>query len=218
MAQGEAIGILHLEKSSAEEGYQIQATASLAATVTEGFALALSNLKLRETLRSQAIRDDLTGLFNRRYMEETLERELHRVTRLGMTLGLAMMDLDHFKKYNDTFGHHAGDELLRALGRLIRTQVREDDIACRYGGEEFVIIMPGASLEVTLERTEQMRQCVKKLHELRPSQFLNPITISVGVAIFPDNGTAGHALIQAADTALYQAKKGGRDRVVSVAA
>jgi len=108
--------------------------------------------------------------------------------------------------------------LLRTLGRLIRSQIREDDIACRYGGEEFIIIMPGASLEVTLERTEQMRQCVKQIHELRPNQFLHPITISIGLAIFPDNGASGSVLIQAADTALYQAKKGGRDRVVSVAA
>ena len=218
MAQGEAIGILHLQRNSSGNGNLIQTTAPLAATVAEGVALALANLKLRETLRRQAIRDDLTGLFNRRYMEETLERELHRVTRLGIPLGLAMMDLDHFKEYNDTFGHHAGDELLRALGRLIRSQVREDDIACRFGGEEFLIIMPGASQEVTLERTEQMRQCVKQLHELRPGQFLHPITISIGLAIFPDNGPSGSALIQAADAALYRAKKEGRDRVVSVAA
>jgi diguanylate cyclase (GGDEF)-like protein len=214
MAQGEAIGILHLQRIVPGNGHLMEATASLAATVTEGVALALANLKLRETLRSQAIRDDLTALFNRRYMEETLERELHRVTRLGLPLSLAMLDLDHFKQYNDTFGHHAGDELLRSLGRLFRSQTREDDIACRYGGEEFLIIMPGASLEVTLERSEHLRQCVKQLHELRPSQFLHPITISIGLAIFPDNGSSGSALIQAADAALYRAKKDGRDRVV----
>jgi diguanylate cyclase (GGDEF)-like protein/PAS domain S-box-containing protein len=218
MAQGEAIGILHLQRTSPGNVNLIQATAPLAATVAEGVALALANLKLRETLRRQAIRDDLTGLFNRRYMEETLERELHRVARLAIPLGLAMMDLDHFKKYNDTFGHHAGDELLRALGQLIRGQIREDDIACRYGGEEFLIIMPGASLEITIERTEHMRQCVKQLHELRPAQFLHPITISIGLAIFPDNAPSGSALIQAADAALYRAKKGGRDRVIAVAA
>jgi diguanylate cyclase (GGDEF)-like protein len=183
--------------------------------VAEGVGLSLANLKLRETLRSQAIRDDLTGLFNRRYMEETLDRELHRVTRLGIPLGLAMLDLDHFKRYNDTYGHHAGDELLRSLGRLIRSQVREDDVACRYGGEEFLLILPGASLEVTLERTEQMRQCVQQLHELRPGQFLHPITISIGLAIFPDNGSTGSALIQVADAALYRAKKEGRNRVVA---
>ena len=218
MAQGEAIGILHLQRNSPGNGNLIHTTAPLAATVAEGVALALANLKLRETLRRQAIRDDLTGLFNRRYMEETLERELHRVTRLAIPLGLAMMDLDHFKEYNDTFGHQAGDELLRALGRLIRSQIREDDIACRYGGEEFLIIMPGASPEVTFERTEQMRQCVKQLHELRPGQFLHPTTISIGLASFPDNGPSASALIQAADAALYRAKKEGRDRVVSVTA
>lgn len=214
MAQGEAIGILHLQRILPGNGNLLEATVSLAATVAEGVALALANLKLRETLRSQAIRDDLTGLFNRRYMEETLDRELHRVTRLGIPLGLAMLDLDHFKRYNDTFGHHAGDELLRALGRLFRSQVREDDVACRYGGEEFLIIMPGASQEVTLARSEQLRLCVKQLHELRPGQFLHPITISIGLATFPDNGSSGNALIQVADAALYQAKKEGRDRVV----
>jgi len=218
LAQGEAIGILHLRSPAPGNENSLETVAQLAGTMGEGVALALANLKLRETLRRQAIRDDLTGLFNRRYMEETLERELHRVARLGIPLGLAMLDLDHFKNYNDTFGHHAGDELLRTLGRLIRSQIREDDIACRYGGEEFIIIMPGASQEVTLERTEQMRQCVKQIHELRPNQFLHPITISIGLAIFPDNGASGSALIQAADTALYQAKKEGRDRVVSVAA
>jgi diguanylate cyclase (GGDEF)-like protein len=218
MAQGEAIGILHLQRVAPGTGNLLEATAPLAATVAEGVGLALANLKLRESLRRQAIRDDLTGLFNRRYMEETLERELHRVARIGIPLGLAMLDLDHFKTYNDTFGHHAGDELLRALGPLISSQIREDDIACRYGGEEFLIIMPGASLEVTLERTEQMRQCVKQLHELRPAQFLHPITISIGLAIFPDNGASSSALIQAADAALYRAKKEGRDRVVPVAA
>ncbi|MFZ5449203.1 MAG: PAS domain S-box protein [Thermodesulfobacteriota bacterium] len=217
MAQGEAIGILHLQKNSDGGGNNLEATALLAATVGEGVALALANLKLRETLRSQAIRDDLTGLFNRRYMEETLERELHRVTRQGIPLGLAMLDLDRFKQYNDTFGHHAGDELLRALGRLIKSQIREDDIACRYGGEEFLIIMPGASLEVTLDRTEQLRRCVKQLHELRPGQFLHPITISIGLAVFPDHGSTGSALIQAADAALYRAKKEGRDRVMEAA-
>jgi diguanylate cyclase (GGDEF)-like protein len=138
--------------------------------------------------------------------------------KLAIPLGLAMMDLDHFKKYSDTFGHHAGDDLLRALGRLIRGQTRDDDVACRYGGEEFLIIMPGASLEVTLERTEQMHQCVKQLHELRPGQFLHPITISNGLAVFPENGPSGSALIQAADAALYGAKKEGRDRVIAVAA
>jgi diguanylate cyclase (GGDEF)-like protein/PAS domain S-box-containing protein len=218
LAQGEAIGILHLRNFSPGNENSLETVAQLAGTMGEGVALALANLKLRETLRSQAIRDDLTGLFNRRYMEETLERELHRVARLGIPLGLAMLDLDHFKTYNDTFGHHAGDELLRTLGRLISSQIREDDIACRYGGEEFIIIMPGASQEVTLERTEQMRQSVKQIHQLWPNQFLYPITISIGLAIFPDNGSSGSGLIQAADTALYQAKKGGRDRVVLVAA
>ncbi len=156
----------------------------LALTVAEDMALALANLRLRETLRSQAIRDPLTGLFNRRYLEETMERELNRVKRQETSLGVIMMDLDHFKEYNDTFGHSAGDELLSALGILLKSQIRGEDIACRYGGEEFLLILPGASLEVALERAESLRQAVKEMHQHH--QGLKPTTLSLGVAVYPD--------------------------------
>ena len=157
-------------------------------------ALALANLKLRETLRSQAIRDPLTGLFNRRYLEETMERELNRVKRQGTPLGVIMMDLDHFKEYNDTFGHSAGDELLSALGTLLKSQIRGEDIACRYGGEEFLLILPGASMEIALERAESLRQAVKEMH--LHYQGLKPTTLSLGVAVYPDHGDTGLQLIQ----------------------
>ena len=182
-------------------------------TVAEDMALALANLRLRETLRSQAIRDPLTGLFNRRYLEETMERELNRVKRQGISLGVIMMDLDHFKEYNDTFGHSAGDELLSALGILLKSQIRGEDIACRYGGEEFLLILPGASLEVALERAESLRQAVKEMHQHH--QGLKPTTLSLGVAVYPDHGDTGLQLIQAADAALYRAKQAGRDRVMA---
>jgi diguanylate cyclase (GGDEF)-like protein len=185
----------------------------LALSVAEDMALALANLRLRETLRSQAIRDPLTGLFNRRYMEETLERELNRVKRQGAPLGVIMMDLDHFKQYNDTYGHSAGDDLLSALGSLIKSQIREEDIACRYGGEEFLLILPGTSMEVTLERAEILRQAVQEMH-LR-YRSLKPITLSLGVAVYPDHGDTGLEIIQAADAALYRAKQAGRDRVMA---
>jgi diguanylate cyclase (GGDEF)-like protein len=182
-------------------------------TVAEDMALALSNLRLRETLRSQAIRDPLTGLFNRRYLEETMDRELSRVKRQRGSLGVIMMDLDHFKEYNDTFGHSGGDELLSALGTLIKGQIRGEDIACRYGGEEFLLILPGASLEVALERAEILRQAVKEMH-LR-YQGLKPTTLSLGVAVYPDHGDTGLEIIKAADAALYRAKQAGRDRVMA---
>jgi diguanylate cyclase (GGDEF)-like protein/PAS domain S-box-containing protein len=217
IAQGETLGVFHIRlkpPGEEEETAPMVDKERLALTVAEDMALALANLRLQETLRSQAIRDPLTGLFNRRYMEETMERELNRVKRQEAPLGVVMMDLDHFKQYNDTFGHEAGDELLRALGSLIRSQVREEDIACRYGGEEFLLIMPGASLVVTLERAEMLRQAVKEMH--RHYQGLKPTALSLGVAVYPDHGETGLEIIRAADAALYRAKQAGRDQVLAI--
>ena len=183
IAQGETLGVFHLRPGSPAEEPDPGAGGrkdQLALTVAEDLALALANLRLRETLRSQAIRDPLTGLFNRRYLEETMERELNRVKRQGISLGMIMMDLDHFKQYNDTFGHSAGDELLSALGILLKSQIRGEDIACRYGGEEFLLILPGASMEIALERAENLRQAVKEMH--LHHQGLKPTTLSLGVA------------------------------------
>lgn len=218
VAQGETLGVLHLESGPRPEGQEAGEAVpkeQLALTVAEDMALALANLKLRETLRSQAIRDSLTGLFNRRYMEETLERELKRSQRTGSPIAVVMMDLDHFKDYNDTFGHSAGDELLNALGNLVKTQIRGEDIACRYGGEEFLLIIPGAVMEVALERAELLRRAVKDMHVQH--RGLKPITLSLGVAVYPVHGETGLDLIRAADIALYQAKREGRDRVIAAA-
>lgn len=215
MAQGEAMGILHLQSPLPSSEEKIDASKQLATTVAEGMALALANLRLRGIMRDQAIRDSLTGLYNRRYLEETLEREVHRGNRLGTGIGMIMMDLDHFKPYNDTYGHSAGDEILRATGHLIQNQVRGEDIACRYGGEEFLLIMPGAALEVVQNRAETIVQEIKQLHLENPA--FHPITISAGVAIFPDHGTTGDQVLRAADEALYRAKTSGRDQVVAAA-
>jgi diguanylate cyclase (GGDEF)-like protein/PAS domain S-box-containing protein len=215
IAQGETLGVFHIRLGPPAEEQAAElamAKEQLALTVAEDMALALANLRLRETLRSQAIRDPLTGLFNRRYMEETLERELTRVKRQGAPLGVIMLDLDHFKQYNDTYGHRAGDDLLSALGNLVKSQIREEDIACRYGGEEFLLILPGTSMEVTLERAEILRQAVQEMHLHYRS--LKPITLSLGVAVYPDHGDTGLEIIQAADGALYRAKQAGRDRVM----
>jgi diguanylate cyclase (GGDEF)-like protein/PAS domain S-box-containing protein len=212
MAQGKALGILHLQKLTSGPIANPEALEQHAKPVTEAMSLALANLKLRETLKNQAIRDGLTGLFNRRYLNETLERELSRGNRLGNTTGVIMLDLDHFKEYNDIYGHNAGDELLVALGKIIRTQTRQEDIACRYGGEEFLIIMPGTDLETALERTEELHQLVKELH--LSNRFLRPVTISAGVAVYPVHGSTGKEVIRSADAALYRAKADGRDRVV----
>jgi diguanylate cyclase (GGDEF)-like protein len=183
----------------------------LAATAAEHIALALANLNLRETLRHQAVRDPLTGLFNRRYLEETLERELRRAERRSLPLAVIMLDIDHFKRFNDTFGHDAGDALLPEVGSYLRTHVRPEDIACRYGGEEFTLILPDAPLEPTLRRVDELRQGIARLGIAHRGQPLGTVTISMGVAVFPAHGTSPDALLRVADRALYRAKEQGRD-------
>jgi len=220
MAQGEALGVLHLWESetSGPSGEMRQAALRLVETqahaVAEQIALALANVKLRETLRSQSIRDALTGLFNRRYLEETLEREIQRAARNRTPLGVIMLDIDHFKRFNDTFGHEAGDALLHELGLFFLTRIRGADIACRYGGEEFTLILPEAPLAATRQRAEELREGVKALRVQLRGQPLGPITLSLGVAGFPDHGPNKEVLLRAADAALYHAKQAGRDRVV----
>jgi diguanylate cyclase (GGDEF)-like protein len=138
--------------SSTEKGQLLQSQKALAETVAEHIALALGNLKLREKLQIQNIRDPLTGLFNRRYLEESLAREIYCAERKQQRLGIIMLDVDHFKRFNDTFGHEAGDLLLQELGNFLQTSIRKSDIACRYGGEEFLLMLPESSLETTKHR------------------------------------------------------------------
>ena len=221
MAHGEALGLLYLDsgpKSLSEvEPLPTQLSESeqqVAKTLDEHAALALANLKLREILRTQSVRDPLTGLYNRRYMEESLERELRRAIRKKCSLGVMMLDVDHFKRYKDTFGHEAGDSVLRALANLFRTQLRGGDVACRYGGEEFAMILPEATLEVTSQRADQLREAAKSAIAQFRGHSLDTVTLSIGVSSFPENGTTGEVLLRAADAALYRAKAEGRDRVL----
>jgi diguanylate cyclase (GGDEF)-like protein len=187
----------------------------LAVTMAEHIAMALSNLKLHETLRSQSIRDPLTGLFNRRFMEESLALELRRAVRNQRPLGVIMLDLDCFKHFNDTFGHDAGDALLRELGKLLQTNIRGEDIACRYGGEEFTLILPEGSAEVTQQRADALREAIKRMDVLHRGRPLGRITASMGVAIFPEHGRSAESLLQAADASLYQSKDAGGDTVTT---
>lgn len=170
-------------------------------------------LKSQELLRELSVRDHLTSLFNRRYMEETLERELLRASRNGLPLGIIMLDVDDFKHFNDTFGHAAGDVVLRELASLFLGNFRGEDIACRYGGDEFIIVLPNASSEVTLERAERLCNHVQHLNIKFEGIVVDKITISFGAAIFPTDGTTSLALLKAADTALYRAKQEGSSRV-----
>jgi diguanylate cyclase (GGDEF)-like protein/PAS domain S-box-containing protein len=211
-AQGETLGILHVQARH-EESFD-EAKRQLAYTVVEQAGMALSNLKLREALREQSIRDPLTGLYNRRYMEEALKQQLSRLTRQLQPLGIIMIDIDHFKDFNDTHGHAAGDALLRELGQFLQSHIRGEDIACRYGGEEFTLIMPDASLEAAQQRAEHLRQEASQLRVHDAGQSHAAITLSVGVAIYPQHGRTIETVLRAADAALYRAKQEGRDRVI----
>ncbi|HIK09360.1 MAG TPA: diguanylate cyclase [Oscillatoriaceae cyanobacterium M33_DOE_052] len=210
-AQGEILGVFYL--SSPLAGELSPGKQRLAQMTARQIAVALANLKLRDTLKDQSIRDPLTGLFNRRYMEESLEREVRRAERNNQPIGIMMLDVDHFKRFNDTFGHEAGDIILRELSQVLQLSIRSSDIACRYGGEEFALIMPEAPLDITLQRAEKLCQKVRTLKVQYRHQLLGPLTVSLGVASFPQHGPTGGSLIQAADAALYRAKNEGRDRV-----
>jgi diguanylate cyclase (GGDEF)-like protein len=170
---------------------------------------------LRRRLHDQATRDPLTGLFNRRYLDDTLPRELHRILRKGTPLCVAMLDLDHFKRFNDTFGHDAGDLALRESSRLLRENLRKSDIACRYGGEEFLLVLPDSALEDASQRLEQIRSRFESMEIRREGQLLATITFSAGIATAPEHGSTPEELLRAADAALYAAKQAGRNRVLA---
>jgi diguanylate cyclase (GGDEF)-like protein len=164
-------------------------------------------------LRELSVRDPLTGLYNRRYLEEVLTVEMIRAARKPYPIGIIMADIDHFKQFNDTYGHAAGDAVLIQLADLFRAHVRGSDVTCRYGGEEFIILLPEASREIAQVRAEQIRADVGQLHVEYEGRILAAVTLSLGVAVFPEHGSTGEALLAAADTAMYHAKRAGRDRV-----
>ena len=220
-AHGETLGVLYIERAartSIPAGLlpedQMAALARQGSAIGERMSLALATLRLRDVLRSQSIRDPLTGLFNRRYMEESLERELRRAERNGQSVGFIMLDIDHFKHFNDTFGHQAGDALLRALGDLVGERTRGQDVACRFGGEEFSLILAGASRDAAHRRAALLREEVKRLAATHAGQLLGKITLSFGVAAYPGDGSTAEEVIRAADKALYAAKAAGRDRIM----
>jgi diguanylate cyclase (GGDEF)-like protein len=211
IAQSETLGVFTLAQSAAFGEVDRQTIQ----TISEQLSLALANLKLQESLRNQSLRDPLTGLFNRRYMGEAIARELARATRQSTPLAVAMVDIDHFKRFNDGHGHEGGDVLLAAFGRLLGGMSRDEDIVCRYGGEEFALILPGTDAETAHKRLDQIRLAVRQLQVSNHGQSLGSVSMSAGVAVFPRDGSSGDSLIAAADVALYEAKRAGRDRVMA---
>ncbi|MEN6429711.1 MAG: diguanylate cyclase, partial [Coriobacteriales bacterium] len=213
-AHGEVLGTLTVEGCSTAPEGEAEIEDRLLTAFSEHVALALSNLRLRQELREQSLRDHLTGLHNRRLMQEALTREIARAKRTGTPLVVAMIDVDFFKEYNDTYGHDAGDYVLVRIADFLRDNTRAGDVACRYGGEEFLLIWTGIELEQAFIRAEAIRSGVAVLSFTHEGRDLGRITLSIGLAVYPDHGLSGEALIAAADQALYDAKADGRDKVV----
>ncbi|MBK9217271.1 MAG: hypothetical protein RJA63_100 [Pseudomonadota bacterium] len=211
---GETLGLLSVKAPRGTTDAEWARINHLASMISESLKLALSNIRLREALHEQAIRDPLTRLLNRRYLAETLPRELHRAMRESRKLSLVMLDLDHFKRVNDTWGHEAGDAVLAHVAGIVRAHLRASDLACRFGGEEFVVVMLGADGAEALERISFI---AAKVRESRPhvgEVELPAITFSAGIAEAFVNGDSAEQLLRAADHALYDAKEAGRDRIV----
>jgi diguanylate cyclase (GGDEF)-like protein/PAS domain S-box-containing protein len=211
IARSNTLGMIYLRFDTPEPiGELIQ---ELSKTVAQNIAMSFASLELQEQLRYQSLRDPLTRLYNRRYLEESLGKELDRAQRKQQFIGIIMIDIDHFKNFNDTYGHSVGDLVLKEVGNYLLSQIRQYDLACRYGGEELVIVMPDTTIGDTVMRAEEIRVGIKQLNLKYDEQEIESITVSIGVSCFPDDGITSEQLIQAADKALYQAKEEGRDRV-----
>jgi len=211
-AQGEPFGILWVHSTTKNDIDEAQHR--IATALAEQTSLALANLRMREVLRHQSIRDPLTELYNRRFLEASFDREIARASRQKSQLAILMLDVDHFKRCNDTFGHDAGDAVLRAMGTLLTAHTRENDVACRYGGEEFAILLTDITAEQARQAGERILQAIRQLEVKHTIQSLGPITASIGIAMFPDDGAQAESLMRAADVALYRAKQEGRNRLV----
>lgn len=221
IAQGEMLGMLHIQfnitndKTGTEKSNYIDSRKRLVKIATDNLALSLISLKLREELQSQSVRDPLTQLFNRRYMEESFEREIHKSARAGQGLGVIIIDIDHFKNFNDTYGHDTGDIVLIEFAKLLTNSFRISDVVCRYGGEEFIIIMPDINKEMVVQRAEAVCKNIRELVIIHNGKSLPTLTASFGVAYLGKGLIIDKSiLIKASDLALYEAKNTGRNQVI----
>ncbi|MEG9438871.1 diguanylate cyclase [Edaphobacter sp. HDX4] len=214
VAHGETIGILYIDCPDESVRQIVEARTGGIRQLVQLTAMALASLQMRKKLEHQSVRDGLTGLFNRHFLEIALTRELARATRRKGSLAVLMIDVDHFKRLNDQFGHAAGDAVLKEVARIFSSSVRTEDLVCRYGGEEFTIILPDITLEAAFNRAEVIRKAVANLRSELDNELYSAVTISVGGALFPTNGQTSETLLRQADAALYRAKHEGRNKVV----
>ena len=210
IARGEIVGLLQLFASGISAEERLDGVTGLGSALADGMSLALANMALREKLRNQALRDPLTGLYNRRYMEDCLQRFVRLAERENREVSLLMVDLDHFKRLNDEHGHAFGDQVLRDAALALTGSLRETDVVCRYGGEELVIILPDCPLERAADKAEVLRVRIEELTNTHGAE----ITASFGVASLPHSGQTVADLLSAADGALYKAKQSGRNQVM----
>ena len=211
-AQGEIYGVFHFSCDQNRPWFPEER--QLISSIAEHVSLTIANLQLRDNLKQQAIRDPLTGLYNRRYLLEILDSEISRASRKNTKIGLLMIDIDHFKKFNDDHGHDVGDFILGEFGTLLKKNVRKEDTPCRYGGEEFTVLLPDVGIEGMLNVAEKLRTTVRKHDFQFNNKFYGPITISIGCAIYPEQAKSMGRLLKKADTALYEAKQTGRDKII----
>jgi diguanylate cyclase (GGDEF)-like protein len=213
VAHGNTLGVLYVQCATDEIVTRVNQHMDGLRQLVQLTGMAIATLNLRTKLENQSIRDSLTGLFNRHFMQISLERELSRAARRKQILAVFMLDLDHFKKFNDSLGHSAGDMALMAIADIFRASVRTEDIACRYGGEEFTIILPDVTPAVAADRAESIRRAVENMRLPLEGEVLSGFTVSIGLALYPSDGEAADLLLRRADSALYRAKRLGRNQV-----
>ena len=211
-AQGETLGVMHIRRDNLEDSFD-EADRKIAISLAEQISLAVANLQLRDNLRNQAIKDSLTGLFNRRYFSETAEKELARASKNKSTMSILMLDIDFFKKLNDLHGHDGGDAVLRMFGSLLNQITQNEYIACRVGGEEFVLLLSDTSVSEASLFANTLLQKIRDMKIVNNGHNIGPISASIGIACYPLDGDDINELVKLADQALYRAKENGRDRI-----